>query len=354
MSQSALLPPPLYPGLKLTALAPMQDVTDLLFMSAIANYGSPDYFFTEYFRVHTSSGLDKNILRSITENSTGRPVFAQLIGESISDLVRIAKELSHYPVAGIDLNMGCPAPRIYRKNVGGGLLRDPEKISQILGELRAAVDGLLTVKMRIGFEDTANFDRILDLINLHKIDLLSLHGRTVKEMYYGNVHYDLIAHAVQRVNCPVLANGNVTSAATAAAVLETTGAAGVMIGRAAIRNPWIFKQIRQYLSGQPVSIVTLGEVRGYIELLRRTMTAWTVPEKARVSYMKMYLNYIGQSVDAAGAFLKNMRLSQTEAELFGVCDRYLLSNPDQEFASEPYPKLTARPSCETARELIAN
>lgn len=353
MPQS-VLPPPMYPKLSLTALAPMQDMTDLRFMSAIANYGSPDYFFTEYFRVHASSGLDKNILSSITENSTGRPIFAQLIGESIPDLVRIALELSRYPIAGIDLNMGCPAPRIYRKNVGGGLLRDPEKVSRILGELRGAVDGLLTVKMRIGFEDTANFDRLLALINLHNIDLLSLHGRTVKEMYHSNVHYEFITHAVQRVNCPVLANGNVTSAISAADVLNTTGAAGVMIGRAAIRNPWIFKQIRQYLSGQSVSIITLAEVRDYIELLRRTMTAPTIPERARVSHMKMYLNYIAQSVDAAGAFLSSMRLARTEAELFGICDRYLLTNPDQEFALEPYPGLVARPSRESAHELIAS
>ena len=332
----------------------MQDVTNLRFMSAIANYGSPDYFFTEYFRVHASSGLDKSILSSITENSTGRPIFAQLIGESIPDLVRTALELSRYPVAGIDLNMGCPAPRIYRKNVGGGLLRDPEKVSRILGELREAVDGLLTIKMRIGFENTANFDRLLGLINLYEIDLLSLHGRTVKESYHSSVHYEFITHAVQRVNCPVLANGNVTSAISAAAVLKTTGAAGVMIGRAAIRNPWIFKQIRQYLSGQPVSIVTLGEVREYIECLRRTMTAPTIPERARVNHLKMYLNYIAQSVDKAGAFMNNMRLARTEAELLEVCDRYLLSNPDQEFALEPYPGLVARPSCETARELIAS
>jgi tRNA-dihydrouridine synthase B len=206
----------------------------------------------------------------------------------------------------------------------------------------------LTVKMRIGFEDTANFEPLLDLINRHGIDLLSLHGRTVKEMYQGAVHYDLIAHAVQQVNCPVLANGNVTSAAAAIAVLEKTGAAGVMVGRAAIRNPWIFKQIRQSLTGQPVSIVTLAEVRHYIEELRQTTTARSVPERSRVSYLKMYLNYIAQSVDAAGAFLKGMRLAQTECELFSLCDRHLLSYPNQEFALEPYPGLVARPRCETA------
>lgn len=342
------LPPSLCPGLAATALAPMQDVTDLFFMRVIASYGSPDYFFTEYFRVHPSSTLDKKILRSITENPTQRPVFAQMIGESIPDLVRTARMLSRYPVAGIDLNMGCPAPRIYRKNVGGGLLRDPEKVNRILGELRAAVPGRFSVKMRIGFEDTVQFEQMLDLIDCHGVDLLSLHGRTVKEMYHGAVHYDLIAKAVERLSCPVLANGNVSSADSAAAVLAQTGAAGVMVGRAAIRNPWIFKQIRQYLNGQPVSVVMLTEVREYIESLRQTTTALTVPERARVSYLKMYLNYIAQGVDAEGAFLREMRLARTETELCSICDRYLLSDSNAAFAAEPYPGLLARPGSESA------
>ncbi|NJM27359.1 MAG: tRNA-dihydrouridine synthase family protein [Pseudanabaena sp. RU_4_16] len=344
------LPPPILSDLALTALAPMQDVTDLAFMKAIALYGSPDYFFTEYFRVYASSRLEKHILRSITENTTGRPIFAQLIGESIPDLVRSVKELSHYAIAGIDLNMGCPAPRIYRKNVGGGLLRDPDRIDQILGELRANIPGLFTVKMRIGFEDTENFDRILRLIDYHQIDLLSLHGRTVKQMYRGAVHYDRIAHAVQQVKCPVLANGNVSSASTAANILATTGAVGVMIGRAAIRNPWIFQQIRQQLSGQQVAVVTLAEVRDYINRLHNMVAAKTVQERSRVNSMKKYLNFIGESVDASGAFLRDTRLARTEMELFEICDRYLLSDPNAGFALEPYPGLVARPSCETACE----
>jgi tRNA-dihydrouridine synthase B len=344
------LPLPMIPGLPLTALAPMQDVTDLFFMNVIASYGCPDYFFTEYFRVHESSTLDKKILRSITENTTDRPIFAQLIGESIPDLVRTAQQLNQYPIAGIDLNMGCPAPRIYRKNVGGGLLRDLEKVDRILGELRQATP-VLTIKMRIGFENTDNFVALLQLIDRHQIDLLSLHGRTVKEMYQGIVHYPLIAEAVQRVACPVLANGNVTSAPTAAAILAETAAAGVMIGRSAIRNPWIFQQVRQRLSGQAVKRVTLADVRDYIDRLSKTAVAHPISERARVGYMKMYLSYIAQSVDAAGAFLREMRLAQTDVELYGACDRHLLTQPDQEFSDEPYPGLMARPRCETTPQI---
>ena len=107
------------------ALAPMQDVTDLPFMRLISAYGNADVYFTEYFRVLPQSRLDRKILSSITENPTGRPVVAQMIGNDIAALVRTARELEQHPVAGIDLNLGCPVPIVYRKCAGGGLLREP-------------------------------------------------------------------------------------------------------------------------------------------------------------------------------------------------------------------------------------
>ncbi|MBC8040879.1 MAG: tRNA-dihydrouridine synthase family protein, partial [Opitutaceae bacterium] len=314
----------------------MQDVTDLAFMGVIAHYGAPDYFFTEFFRVHAQSKPEKHILRSIDENQTGRPVFAQLIGEELVHLARSAVELLRHPVAGIDLNMGCPAPKVYKKNVGGGLLRDPQKIDEILGTLRQTVPGLFTVKMRIGFEDTANFERILDLINKHDVDLLSLHGRTVKEGYRSDVHYDYIARAVERVKCPVLANGNITSAATAVRVLAETKAAGVMIGRHAIRNPWIFRQCREALAGQPVTPVTLADARDYIARLYTATLQPGLPERDHVNKMKKYLNFVGQSVDATGAFLYDMRRDESESHLLEICDRIILAEPTKIFADDQY------------------
>lgn len=337
MSSQVSLPQSLQQDLPLTALAPMQDVTNLWFMKVIAHYGSPDYFFTEYFRVNDTSRLNRHILAAITENDTGRPVFAQMIGESVPDLVRTAKELCGYNIAGVDLNMGCPAPRIYRKQVGGGLLLSPEKVDRILGELRQAVsDRPLTVKMRVGFENTDTFYSILDIINRHSIDLLSLHGRTVKDMYHGPVKYNLIAEAVKRVHCPVLANGNIYSAAKAQEVLSQTGAAGVMVGRWAIGNPWIFNQIRQALRGEAIAPVPLVEVRNYIERLWQTPEAPNIPERARVGYMKMFLNYIALSVDAEGHFLRLMRQTQTELELFNLCDRFLVTEGTKTLALAPY------------------
>ena len=199
------------------ALAPMQDVTTLDFMRVIARYGGPDAYWTEYFRVHGDSHPDKWILQSITENPTGRPVVAQMIGNDIPALVRTAKELQKYPVAAIELNLGCPAPVVYRKCAGGGLLREPQRIDAILGALRDAVTIPFTVKTRIGFESPAEFDALLPLFAKHPIDLLTVHARTVKQMYRPGVRYDLIARAARELKCPVLANGNVHGAAQAKA-----------------------------------------------------------------------------------------------------------------------------------------
>ena len=100
------------------ALAPMQDVTDLPFWKLMAAYGGADVYYTEYFRVHPTSHLEKWIPESITKNPTGKPVIAQMIGNDIPSLVRTAKELQQYPIAAVDLNLGCPAPVVYRKCAG--------------------------------------------------------------------------------------------------------------------------------------------------------------------------------------------------------------------------------------------
>ncbi|MCB1123480.1 MAG: tRNA-dihydrouridine synthase family protein, partial [Verrucomicrobiae bacterium] len=280
------LPEPVIQGQPATALAPMQDVTTWEFMKVVHSYGSPDYYFTEYFRVHETSVPEKHILYSITDNPTDRPVFAQLIGENLEYIERTVNDLRHQPIAGIDLNLGCPAPKVYKKNVGGGLLRDLEQVDRIFGLLREVAPHRFTVKARIGFEDTEPFEGLLELINKHDVDLLSLHGRTVKEMYWSDVHYDYIAEAVARAKCPVMANGNITSHFRAAEVHKETGCFGLMVGRSAIRNPWIFRQIREHFAGQAVYQPTLGDVYDYAHRLIDIFHKPEVPEVNRVNKLK--------------------------------------------------------------------
>ena len=334
-----------------TALAPMQDVTGLPFMRIIANYGAPDLFFTEFFRVHEHSRLDPEILTSITENPSGKPVFAQLIGESVPELCRVADLLKEYPVAGVDLNMGCPAPRVYKKKVGGGLLKDPPKIAKILESLRSHIEGRLTVKMRIGFEDDSNFDAILGIIKDSGVDMLSLHTRTVLGGYRSTPNYSYAARAAEFLPCPVLLNGNVTTAQVALRLKEMNHVCGIMVGRSAIRNPWIFRQIRELQQGRQIYQPKMKELYQYISSLFESLKKPELCDIRLVARMKKFLNFVGLSVCPEGEFLHDMRRTRTSDQLFSVCSKYLLEDgiADKFMPLEPFEDLVARPSQESCQ-----
>ena len=316
------------------ALAPMQDVTDLPFMRLMAGYGGPDVYYTEYFRVHATSTLEPWILEAITKNPTGRPIVAQMIGNDIPALVRTARQLQEYPIAAVDLNLGCPAPIVYRKCAGGGLLREPKRVDAILGALREAVSIKFTVKTRLGFDSPSGFDELLAIFARHSLDLLTVHGRTVLEMYRSEVHYDYIARAAAALACPVVANGNIYSADRAAEVLGLTGAHVLMIGRGAIRNPWLFQQIRRQQRGEPLFIPNGREVLDYVRALYDAVCAPGVRESAQVQKMKKYLNYLGLGVEPTGQFLHRIRRVTTRADFFAVCEEFL--GHDQLMPLEPY------------------
>ena len=316
----------------LLALAPMQDITDLPFWRFISQYGGPDVFYTEYFRVHPTSHLEKDILRSITENPTGRPVIAQMIGNDIPSLIRTSTALQRYEIAGVDLNLGCPAPIVYRKCAGGGLLREPERVDGIIGALRESISSVkFTVKTRVGFDSPAHFDQLLAIFAKHRPDILTVHGRTVQEMYGPVVHYNLIAHAAASLTIPVLANGNVDSPENALRVLKETGARGLMIGRGAIRNPWVFDQIRAAVRGLPIFRPRASDLLEYIGALYEAVKPENLRINAHVQKMKKYMNFIAAGIDPEGRFLHDIRRVTTEPEFFRTCERYL-NHHDEVFA----------------------
>src|SRR6266850_5693269 len=316
------------------ALAPMQDVTDLPFWKLMTGYSGADVYFTEYFRVHPTSNLETWILRSITDNPTGRPVIAQMIGNDIPSLVRTAQELQQYPIVAVDLNLGCPAPVVYRKCAGGGLLREPQRVDAILGALRDAVKIKFTVKTRIGFDSPAVFSELLSIFARHSLDLLTVHGRTVKEMYGPEVHYDHIARAVTEMPCPVLANGNVSSPQNANEILRLTGAKGLMIGRGAIRNPWLFHQIRQLQRGETLFMPRGLDVLAFVRALYEVVCPPEVSENSQVQKMKKYMNYLGLGVEPTGQFLHQIRRVAAKADFFRICEEFL--NHDRTMPLEPF------------------
>lgn len=304
-------------------LAPMQDVTDLPFMRVIARRGAPDWFVTEYFRVHPDSVPNPYILRSLVENETGKPIFAQMIGCDPASLVRTAKRLEELPVAGIDLNLGCPAPIVCRKNAGGGLLREPEQVDRLLGTLREAVSGRFTVKTRVGFADEGEFPALLEIFRRHGLDGLTIHGRTVRERYQTPVHPDCVKMAVVAMDCPVIANGNIVDVSTGLEYHRHSGAAGLMIGRGAIRNPWIFAQLAASFDGTPTPEPSHRDLLEYVielydELARESRKF--IPS-SHVQRMKKTLAYISHGLE--GSFEYDMRRAVTPEDFFRICRSHL-------------------------------
>lgn len=305
----------------------MQDVTNLPFMRVMQQFGGPDYYVTEYFRVHADYTVEKKILRSITENETGRPVYAQLIGQDTAALVRVARELQQFPVAGIDLNLGCPAPVVCRKDAGGGLLRKKEHMDAILAALREAVSGQFTVKTRIGYDSHDEFPGLLEIFKRHGIDTLTIHGRTVRDRYQTPVHTQSIRLAVDQMDCPVIANGNVVDVETGLGFIRKTKADGIMVGRGAIRNPWIFDQLRSSFAGAKPKPVTRADLHQYIHLLYQEIAATTedFDETKHVNRMKKYMVYIVQGID--DDFEHRIRRATTADGFHATC-RDFLDNPE--------------------------
>lgn len=149
----------------------------------------------------------------------------------------------------IDINMGCPAKKVCKRAAGSALLKDPELVEQILTAVVAAVDVPVTLKIRTGWDrQNRNATEIAKIAEQSGIQALAIHGRTKACRFVGEVEYDSIAKVVDAISIPVFANGDITSATQAEAVLNKTGARAVMIGRGAQGNPWIFQQINHYLA----------------------------------------------------------------------------------------------------------
>lgn len=231
----------------LLAAAPMQDVTDLAFMRTLMRiHCLPDFWVTPYIRsARTTCAMTHEPLRCISENPTPTPIWAQLAGSDVAGLVRDARELMRLPVAGVNLNAGCPSPLVNRHGAGAALLRNLPLLSEIAHALREELPaGTWSVKCRTGWESPAEFDKILEILCSARPDMLMVHARTRKQLYAGLPDRDAVRLAVQRAECPVLANGDICSVRDAHSWLHDIHPAGLMIGRGLVRNPYILRQLR--------------------------------------------------------------------------------------------------------------
>jgi tRNA-dihydrouridine synthase B len=237
----------------------MAGVTDTVFRRFIKNLGGCGLIMTEFT---SADGLlrDQRVRgRYLHFYEDEHPVSAQLFGSSPTVLADAARLVEDLGFDLVDLNLGCPAKKVVKCNGGSGLLRDLPLIRQIFEAVRAAVKIPFTVKFRAGWSDDeivcVELARMAESCGLGAV---ALHARTREQGYSGNARWEWIASVKQAVKIPVIGNGDIRSPEDACAVVAQTGCDAVMIGRMAPANPWIFRQIEQYVSGSRAHLGTVS------------------------------------------------------------------------------------------------
>lgn len=264
---------PWQPGETPLMLAPMQGVTNRAMRSLFIDWVSPDVVFTEFMRVNAAAPirrLSAGDLREITAGEGDVPLVVQLIGHGREALVSAAQAAQAAGAVHINLNMGCPYGRMTSGLTGGGMLQRPEDLAEIIPALRRAISGTFSIKLRAGYDNPGQIFDLLPLFENAMVDFLVLHPRTVVQKYGGAADHAVTAQVVRQTRLPVIANGDIRSAAVGLRVLRETGAAGLMLGRGAIADPLLFERLRGNANAEPDQDERAAMLHRYLrELLAR-------------------------------------------------------------------------------------
>lgn len=232
-------------------LAPMSGVTSVAFRRLIReiNPGAIGLVVTEFVSIEGLTRGNEQSLRMLERAPEERPFSMQIFGHEISRMVDAAKIAEDKGADIVDINSGCPVPKVVRKGGGCELMRDPEHMGKMLKAVRAAIRVPLTLKVRSGWDDEhRNALEIAHIAEDSGVAMLAVHGRTRQQLYRGSADWDFVKMVAANVKIPVVGSGDVINYQTARAALDT-GVAGYMIGRAALANPWVFSEIQQQFAG---------------------------------------------------------------------------------------------------------
>ncbi|MCL4541760.1 MAG: tRNA-dihydrouridine synthase family protein [Chloroflexi bacterium] len=232
----------------LIALAPMDGVTDWPYREICYALGA-ELTISEFAPAAGIRASAPKVLQAIGARHGNRPFLIQLYGKDPADFVRAARVIyDALPCSGIDVNMGCPADKVVAHSHGSALMREPERGAEIVAALRAATPLPVSVKMRAGW-DRISAPEVAQLLEAAGASLLTIHGRTRQQRFTGSTSLEAIALTRQAVHIPVIGNGDVRNVASAQHMLAVTKVDGLMVGRGAEGNPWVFLALRRALKG---------------------------------------------------------------------------------------------------------
>ena len=293
-------------------LAPMAGVTDKPYRMICKEYGA-GLTVSEMVSAKGMAHRNANTKALLDTDKAERPVAVQMFGSEPDIMAKMALELNSYEdIDIVDINMGCPVPKVVKNGEGSALMLRPELVADIVAAVSEASDKPVTVKIRKGFDDEhINAPEIAAIAEKNGAAAIAVHGRTREQYYSGKADWEIIKRVKQVVSIPVIGNGDVTDAVTAKQMLDTTGCDAVMIGRAAQGDPFIFKEVVHYLStGEQLPPPTLGE---RISVMKKhiMLEAEIKGERVAVREMRKHIGWYTKGI-RHGAKLR-VQINQTES-----------------------------------------
>ncbi len=316
-------------------LAPMAGVTDRPFRQLCRKLGA-GMAVSEMITANKALWASKKSLLRANHDGEPEPRSVQIAGADPQMMADAARHNVDQGAHIIDINMGCPAKKVCNAMAGSALLPHEKLVGDILDAVVNAVSVPVTLKIRTGADrQNKNGVRIAQIAEQAGIQLLAVHGRTRADLYQGDAEYDTIAEIKSRINIPVIANGDIDSPEKARQVLLKTGADGIMIGRAAQGNPWLFQQILHYLdSGQHLSPPPLTEVRDILITHLKTLYDF-YGEYSGVRMARKHIAWYSKGLRDGNAFRQQMNQLEDAADQLAYTEAFFTQLAEQAQQKDP-------------------